>query len=103
MTEQASVAAASPVHESSILALVHYASPEQWGTTPEEVLLGSFICALNATSAKPVYLLAWPDGVRAMLPSAYRPGSPEMNAAVVSTYRMAACGQLGPVAVGAAL
>src|SRR5437660_1516196 len=86
--------------DADILALVKYASPQEWGYTREEVLMGAVLLSLNSVAATPVYLLAWPDGVRAMLASTVPPGSPQMDLAVVNTYRAAASGYVGPVIVG---
>ena len=82
-----------------ILAQVVYASPTMWGTQAQ-VLLGHIFVSLLKGSPNRLYLLAWPDGVRAMLPSADPIGSPQMNHAVVTTYRAAASGYVGPVVIG---
>jgi hypothetical protein len=88
--------------DAEILIRVVYASPAEWGTTREEVLLGHLIVSLFKDHPNHMYLLAWPDGVRAMLPSTEPPGSPQMNLAVVKTYRAAASGYVGPAVVGEA-
>jgi hypothetical protein len=86
--------------DAEILAQVVYASPTVWGTTPDEVLLGHVLVSLLKDSQDRMHLLAWPDGVRAMLPFADLIGSPQLNQAVVNTYRAAASGSVGPVVVG---
>jgi len=86
--------------DAEILAQVVYASPTKWGTTQAQVLLGQISVSLLKDSQNRMYLLAWPDGVRAMLPSADPIGSPQMNHAVVTTYRAAASGYVGPVVIG---
>ena len=86
--------------DAEILAQVVYASPTEWGMTREEVLLGHITLVLFKGHPNRIHLLAWPDGVRAMLPSTEPPGSPQMNLAVVKTYRAAAGGHVGPVVVG---
>ncbi len=85
--------------DAEILAQVVYASPTVWGLTPEEVLLGHMIVSLFKSHSNHMYLLAWPDGVRAILPSTDPLGSPLMNLAVIKTYRAAASGYVGPVVV----
>ena len=86
--------------DAEILAQVVYASPAEWGMTREVVLLGHMILSLFKSHPIHMYLLAWPNGVRAILPSTDPLGSPPMNLAVVKTYRAAASGYVGPVVVG---
>ena len=88
--------------DAAILAHVSYASPAAWGLTPDEVLLGHALVAVGNQMSMRIHLLAWPDGVRAILPSAHPPGSASMDLAVVRTYRAAASGFIGPVEVGVA-
>ena len=92
--------ACKPLSDAEILAQVVYASPAMWGYTREEALLGYLAVMLCKDAPQQMYLLAWPDGVRAMLPSPYPIGSHRMNEAVVNTYRAAATGYIGPVVVG---
>lgn len=84
--------------DAEILALVAYASPELWGTNREQVALGHLVLKLMADHPSPMYLVAWPSGVRAMVSSCAPLGSLEMDRLVVKTYRAAAGGYIGPVA-----
>ena len=88
--------------DAAILGQVVYASPTVWGITPKEALFGHLIVSLFKNHPNHMYLLAWPDGVRAILPSTDLPGSPQLDRAVVNTYRAAASRYVGPVIVGEA-
>src|SRR5258706_14924750 len=86
-----------------ILEHVVYSSPAEWDSTQEEALLEQLIASLMKMRTTHIYYLAWPDGVHAILPSNDPLGSPQMDQAVVNTYRAAVGGSIGPVVVGTPL
>ena len=78
-----------------IVESVIFSTPERWGKTSAEILYAQSLIEVAKRTSVPLYLLAWPNGVRATLSSPYDIGSVELGEAIATMFRVVVADALG--------